>query len=491
MSMIVNTNVSSLSAQRALAESASMMSKAMERLSSGDRINSAADDAAGLAIVQRMTAQINGLNMAVKNANDGIALTKSVEGALVEVVDMLQRLRELAVQSANDTNTDTDRRYIQEEVNLLIAEITRISTNTRHNGQLVLDGNFTNKYFQVGTEGGERIQVSVDSVASNKLGSYVLESIADTTTDPTLSTTHDTAIASHVEANTSFAIAGKGSSVTVAVADDDSVETIAKNINAKTGTHGVTAEAKTYAKLDFAATGTYILKLNGTSTGSFTATTSNGADAAAKINAISGTTGITAEVNSDNDVIIYNSAGKDIIVINDSAAAASDVNLTALKFDGSTAKGGTIVLEGTNADVGNTGRVVGSLQLRSPELFSVVDGSTTLFAAAPSASLSTVSNIALNTQSGANSAISVIDGAIEKVSSMRANLGAVQNRLEHTVSNLMNVSENTSDARSRIQDADFSVESANLAKAQVLQQAGTAMLAQSNARPQLVLQLLQ
>ena len=196
MSMIVNTNVSSLSAQRALAESASMMSKAMERLSSGDRINSAADDAAGLAIVQRMTAQINGLNMAVKNANDGIALTKSVEGALVEVVDMLQRLRELAVQSANDTNTDTDRRYIQEEVNLLIAEITRISTNTRHNGQLVLDGNFTNKYFQVGTEGGERIQVSVDSVASNKLGSYVLESIADTTTDPTLSTTHDTAIAS-------------------------------------------------------------------------------------------------------------------------------------------------------------------------------------------------------------------------------------------------------------------------------------------------------
>ena len=129
--------------------------------------------------------------------------------------------------------------------------------------------------------------------------------------------------------------------------------------------------------------------------------------------------------------------------------------------------------------------------MRSPELFSVVDGSTTLFAAAPSASLSTVSNIALNTQSGANSAISVIDGAIEKVSSMRANLGAVQNRLEHTVSNLMNVSENTSDARSRIQDADFSVESANLAKAQVLQQAGTAMLAQSNARPQLVLQLLQ
>ena len=162
MSMVVNTNVSSLTAQRALAESASMLDKAMARLSSGSRINSASDDAAGLAIVQRMTAQINGLNMAIKNANDGISLTQSIEGALVEVSDMLQRLRELAVQSANDTNTNTDRAFLQEEVNLLIAEITRVSSNTRYNQMTVLDGTFTNKIMQVGTEGGEVIQFSVD-----------------------------------------------------------------------------------------------------------------------------------------------------------------------------------------------------------------------------------------------------------------------------------------------------------------------------------------
>ena len=172
MSLVVNTNVSSLTAQRGLAESGDMLDKAMARLSSGSRINSASDDAAGLAIVQRMSAQINGLNMAVKNANDGISLTQSIEGALVEVVDMLQRVRELAVQSANDTNTNTDRAFLQEEVNLLIAEITRVSANTRFNQTTVLDGSFNNKILQVGTEGGETIQFSVDSVSSDKLGAY-------------------------------------------------------------------------------------------------------------------------------------------------------------------------------------------------------------------------------------------------------------------------------------------------------------------------------
>ena len=172
MAMIVNTNVSSLTAQRSLAQSSTMLDSAMERLSTGSKINSASDDAAGLAIVQRMTAQINGLAMAVKNANDGIALTQSVEGALVEVSDMLQRLRELSIQAANATNTDIDRNFIQEEVNLLLAEISRVSSNTRFNNQPVLDGTFLNKQLQVGTEGGEVITMSVDSVSASALGSY-------------------------------------------------------------------------------------------------------------------------------------------------------------------------------------------------------------------------------------------------------------------------------------------------------------------------------
>ena len=172
MSMVVNTNVSSLTAQRSLAASSNMLDTAMERLSTGSKINSASDDAAGLAIVQRMTSQIQGLQMAVKNANDGISMTQSIEGALVEVSDMLQRLRELSIQAANATSTDVDRSYIQEEVNLLIAEITRISANTRYNGQHVLDGTFSNVQLQVGTEGGETINFSVDSTAANQLGSF-------------------------------------------------------------------------------------------------------------------------------------------------------------------------------------------------------------------------------------------------------------------------------------------------------------------------------
>ena len=172
MSLAVNTNVASLTAQRALAYSDSLQSEAMTRLSTGSKINSASDDAAGLAIAQRMTSQINGLNMAIKNANDGISLTQSVEGALVEVSEMLQRLRVLSVQAANDTNTGVDRKAIQEEVDLLIAEITRVSNNTRFNNQLVLDGSFKDKQIQVGTQSGEAINVAIGSSSADKLGAY-------------------------------------------------------------------------------------------------------------------------------------------------------------------------------------------------------------------------------------------------------------------------------------------------------------------------------
>ena len=169
MALVINTNVSSLTSQRALAESKSELNTAMERLSTGLKINSASDDAAGLAMTQRMTAQVRGLSMAVKNANDGIAMTKSVEGAIGEVSDMLQRMRELAIQAANGTNSSADRTFLQNEVNLLIQEITRVSTNTRYNGELILDGTFLNKQLQVGIEEGEVITMSVESIAAENL----------------------------------------------------------------------------------------------------------------------------------------------------------------------------------------------------------------------------------------------------------------------------------------------------------------------------------
>ena len=719
MSLVVNTNVSSLTAQRSLAESAAMLDQAMERLSSGSKINSASDDAAGLAIVQRMTAQIKGLNMAVKNANDGIAMTQSVEGALVEVTDMLQRLRELAIQAANNTNTDADRTFIQEEVNLLVAEITRISTNTRYNGQLVLDGSFLNKQLQVGTEGGEIIEMSVGSVAADKLGAYVV------TGDRIEAQLGDGAgsYANITDTTDDFIISGNNISKTIDIVAKDSAKNVASKINAVSGETGVTAEARTYALLssEYATDQSYNLLVNNTHTGTFVISSSNVQDAVDKINAISGTTGVTATSTDDNKVRLFHREGGDILVENQStntalrvqslgfdgeskmpsmiwhrataeetgaatvqlgnirnantytlvqkstgqtwtfsvtastdgeatsqnvedainaiagvsgfkvgavtgnatdfqvtateAFGAFDIykdtditdatkrqtfegvgrhteiaaatmtagthsltlsnastgksyafsvtlalnsgaaNATALANaingisgvsgfsayeDGTTANNvhihgsadfgnwslsGLTSIDGTEAHAGDlnyfdkalsaggtansdAATVQGNIELTSSKLFSVsqtAEESTVVtdpkvatgslvndnYFTTQGASLKTVSNVDFRTASGAGFAIKVIDGAIERVSSMRSNLGAIENRLNHTVSNLMNIAENTSAARSRIQDADFSVESANLAKSQVLQQAGTAMLAQANAKSQLVLQLLQ
>jgi flagellin len=603
MSLVVNTNISSLTAQRSLTESDYLLETAMERLSSGKKINSASDDAAGLAIVERMTAQINGLNMAIKNANDGISLTQSIEGALVEVTDMLQRLRELSVQSANDSNNGTDRRYIQEEVSLLLAEITRVSTNTRYNGARVLDGSFINKSLQVGTEGGEKIQISVNNVAASALGNqYKLSTgraalSGSTALKAANNTTQDDII-----------VNGKTMSRTIDVATGDSAKQIAAKINVETGNTGVSALAKTYAQLTSSSATDGTFKVTFTAggvdyqTGNFVMSSGNASDAVSKINEISGSTGVVASVTSDNKVLLHDSDGDDIIMRVTTYPSGVTANVTSYDFYGTSAIGSAVSLGSGN----EYGRVIGQMIAQGPENFSIsqtsaadddafdtktagqlddtaatagpdtynptdvspsspqvltvtevgnevggevivitglaedgvtaqtetftlsgtagtVTTGTKLFSridsytwtenpgdadvgnvgtikigtagngqwATGASSLSALGNINLQTQQGSNDAILVIDGAIEKVSSMRAYLGAIENRLEHTVSNLMNVAENTADSRSRIYDADFSVESANLAKAQVLQQVGAAMLTQANARPQLVLQLLQ
>ena len=838
MSLVVNTNVSSLTAQRALAFADSLQGEAMERLSTGSKINSASDDAAGLAIAQRMTSQVNGLNMAIKNANDGISLTQSVEGALVEVADMLQRMRELSVQSANDTNTGTDRKAIQEEVNLLVAEITRVSANTRFNNQKVLDGSFQNIQLQVGTEAGEAIGFSLESTSANALGAY---KISGDIVAAELGAGSG-AIANKTDADDDIIINGNSVSKTIDVSALDSAKATAAKINEVSGDTGVTATAKTHGKLYSmsSADETISLKINNKTTGDFIMSSTNVTDALDKINAISGSTGVTATKNSANQVILYSSDGSDILVENEKAVATlrmktvgndglsevkalatnakkvdnailtsstahtfknlttglntsfsttavdtaaqytslvngalgassgtsanrvSTANLSAIatgdyylkqastgdvyqltlaatteagwdtaltnaklyggdhdgiaksladdvkigtvsstaanytnnklqmtgsalfgdfdvfsdtitsltimdsahtynrtgvegngievttahgagalagavvatQFAAATAAGnmtlvdsgtiftassgvvteetsviittggtetgnavmivgedrhgnaiaetlditgaagtftsnlafqkitsittaaasvGTIdanltapgtaftyrgaremgdfdIVEGaatvtasainTNTTTGDidsmdtelaisggqdSATVQGTIALESSKLFSVTQSGTeaTYSTSAPTgprndnyfttgaATLNTVSNIDLRTQVGASNALAILDGAIEKISSMRADLGAIENRLDHTVNNLMNVAENTESARSRIQDADFAAESAKLSKAQVLKQAGVGMLAQANAGSQLVLQLLQ
>jgi flagellin len=265
---------------------------------------------------------------------------------------------------------------------------------------------------------------------------------------------------------------------------------VASQINSVTGATGVSASAKTHALIAFGATGSFTFDLNGTSVGTFSASANDVNDAVAKINSVSGTTGVTATANAAGTaVMLLDAKGDDITIHNKTTTSGHTMTVEAYGHDGSTGEGTSRTLLVHTGSVNSATRVLGNLSLSSSSTFSVVDASG--YFTSGDASLSTVSNVNLSTQAGANSAIAVVDGAIEKVSSMRASLGAIENRLEHTVSNLMNIAENTQDSRSRILDADFSVESANLAKAQVLQQVGAAMLTQANARPQLVLQLLQ
>jgi len=331
MSIVVNTNIGSLNAQRSLAESSRELSTAMERLSSGKKINSASDDAAGFAIAERMTAQIRGLNMATKNANDGLAMLSTIENATNDVTDMLQRIRELAVQASNDTNSSTDRIYLQREVDSLLNEINRVASHTVYNNKTVLDGTHTGQ-LQVGTENGQNITFNIKSIDTDTLGLTGDTSANETAEDP--------------DANPVLragAFTPGVDPLVIATTDDDNLVT----------------------------------------------------DAAAQLTAA------------------------------------------------------------TTADAGDE-----------------------------------ILGLSVLTAADAEAALAKISVAIEQVGGNRAEYGSLANRLEYTVSNLMNVAEFTTSARSRIEDADFAAESARLAKAQVLQQTGTAMLAQANASSQLAIQLI-
>jgi len=703
MSLLINTNVASLTAQRAIAGSQNELTTAMERLSTGSKINSASDDAAGLAMSQRMTAQIQGLNMAIKNSNDGIAMTKSIEGAIAEVSDMLQRMRELSIQAANGTNSASDRTYLQDEVNLLIQEVTRISANTRYNGSLILDGTFINKQLQVGIEEGEHITFSVDSIAAKQIGAHTLigngvnpETPSATAPNNPMTTAED------------IEIFGYLGSKTVESSSQDTSKEVAEKVNLLTAETGVKAYAKTYAALSSGdpAARTYNIKINGYQTGNFIISSTDVGDAVDAVNRISGSSGVTAKVEN-NKVVLFDADGDDITIENTKvgtefvdlvveklgedglvsntvgqpirlgegatgtntiATFTQDAGTTALyngqthtMTDGTTtltftADAGatslelqegfrnatgydnfkydvTIVAASTKSTITYTARepgviqtaeiptltphanvtdeaatvvgiagasadatrISGTLKFVSANSFSVeqagptkatftqahgslasyasashtlTDGKTTLSitrgAGAPTianlvadfnaasgfadfayditagtggfiftaktageirtadqpvlaatgvtlgaltvgvagdqvgyfkdgsqtAALVDLTQVKISTEAGASDAISIIDAALDKVAQMRSDLGAIENRMEHTISNLMNIAEKTADSRSRLQDADFALESARLAKNQVLQQAGTSMLAQANQMSQLVMELL-
>ncbi|MGE4580263.1 MAG: flagellin [Desulfuromonadales bacterium] len=458
MAITINTNIMSLNAQRNLNKSQGALGKSMERLASGLRINSAKDDAAGLAISDRMTAQIRGLNQAARNANDGISLAQTAEGALSESTNILQRMRELAVQSANDTNTASDRASLQAEVDQLVSELDRIATSTQFNGKNLLDGSMSSAVFQVGANAGQTIEFGIGSAQTKDLGHIASQNVA--TVDNGVST------GSNIQIN------GKAVVASADYADDagreaDSAYALAKAINAS-GT-GVTAQAQA------------------TSVTGIDNSTNFGEDATLSINgqviydgtqgAAQSTSGLLTQINafSAKTGVVATAEGDAITL-----SAADGRNITV-------ATGA-----GTSSTPFSAAETHGQIKLTAQENITVVDGGTVIGGTSTYAVDSSKNITTLNIESvaGSNDAINQIDSALTAIDDIRGGLGAVQNRFESTIANLQNVSENLSAARSRILDADIAQETAAMTKSNILQQAGVSILAQANQAPQLALSLL-
>jgi flagellin len=595
----VNTNVGAVVAAANIEKANKELDTAIARLSSGLRINSAKDDAAGMAIVSKMESQVKGLTMAIRNGTDSQNLIDTSEGAQVETVNILQRLRELAIQSANDSNTALDRTFINAEATQLIAEVDRIANQTSWNEVNLLDGTFSSKQFQLGSNAGEDVTFSIDSAKSADIGNYRVNGTS------TLIDANDDIITAQT-----LTLSGNIGSTTSAIAAGSSAATVASGVNAVTSLTGISATAVSKVKMHSMTTAgdvTFTLGNDASTPGSasISATVTDVTDIRSikdAINAVAGTTGITAAVHSDGNsaLVLTHSTGEDIKITaftHSGANATAHIHVDVLDQDGAAVTEGagfansqilndittataslvastllgtagtatltsvkdtfnakltiastgtqsnSLIIVGTGADgsaltetlalatsagsvtsvntfatitsitesgglaassaltvgqLANTGvDGVGQVRFNSSAAFSVTTDEVTNgegflgTTASNSASLSALSSVTLGTVSGAEAAIDIIDGAIAKINDQRSDLGAISNRLDATISNLSNIVTNTQASVSNVRDADFSLETSRLTRAQILSQAATSMLAQANASKQSVLQLLQ
>lgn len=463
----------SLNAQRNLNASQSVMQTSIQRLSSGLRINSAKDDAAGMAISEGMTSQIRGMQQAVRNANDGISLSQTAEGAMQETTQILQRMRELALQAANSTNNTDNRQSIQKEISQLQQELDRNAQNTQFNGQRILDGSFSSASFQVGANANQTISFTIGSIMSSAIGGVASQTgttvSANAATDITISIAGGPA----TSINSSAGFAGPDASQ-----DGTSAYAKAAAINAA-GISGLNVTASTAGTQTVGAIGgtagdTYDLTLNGVAvfTNTDVAAGLSNTQLRDAINSVSSQTGVIASLNG-GDMTLTAADGRNITVTEGGTgftAGTDGLTVTggpfaaALRGNISISATDSLAIGGTVADIGLSAAIA-----KDTNGVNVVD---------------------VTTAEGAQAAILRIDSALISVNSNRATMGALQNRFDLTIANLQNVTENLSAARSRIQDADFAAETANLTKGQILQQAGTAMLSQANSMPQSVLKLL-
>lgn len=486
----INTNIGALAAQANMSRVNEDLNTAMTRLSTGLRINAAKDDAAGMAIGEKMTSQIMGLNQAVRNATDGKNLIDTTESAHVEVSSMLQRLRELAVTSANDTNTASDRGNIVSETRQLMAEINRVSETTTFNGMKVMDGTFQGKQLQIGADGGQTVAINVDSTRATDIGAFTLKSDVNVA-----------AGASTVAAGTELVISGHSGSAKVTQTAEMSAKDMAAAINDTTSQTGVSAQAKTVAKLSgLSAAGTLSFEINGTDVGPVSI--SDATDLRSlrdAINAKTTATGVTAKMGENNgEIILTDTTGENIEISafdsDDGAGTDLSMDVDVLNADETASTSGftsTTTIDDTAGDATVTGQVT----MSSTKVFSVHTSDNTTDEAFfensnSSGTLEQLAEIDLSTAEGASKALNVIDMALSKVSQSRSDLGAVSNRLDSTISNLTNISTSVQAAKSQVMDADFAAESTKLARGQILSQAATAMLAQANASKQSVMSLL-
>ncbi len=477
---VINTNISSLTAQRNLAASQTSLSTSMQRLSSGLRINSAKDDAAGLAIAERMTAQIRGTNQAARNANDGISMAQTAEGDLAQISSNLQRVRELAVQSANSTNSAGDRAALNNEASQLITEIDRVAQTSSFNGIKLLDGTFTAQAFQVGANSTANDRISITAITSARSNSLGVGSGSSYSTSlSALTATTNVALTAGGLVLNGYQVGASASDGVSSAESDSSAIAKATAINAVTGSTGVTAtvDATSLAVTATAVGGDTVgASVNGVLLGTAGAVTLStnatvaAAEMTAAINAVSNQTGVTA-VASGAGYTLTAADGRNITI---AATTAGDSGLTAAT---------------THASINLTSASSGGITIGGAQFAAI--GVAAVGANAATATVGAgVSSLDLTTVGGAQAALTTVDAAINTISSSRASLGAYQARFASVVVSLQTSAENTSAARSRVQDADFAVETANLSRAQILQQAGTAMVAQANQMPQGVLALL-
>jgi flagellin len=504
MTSIINTNINSLNAQRNLGLNQASLSNSMQRLSSGLRINSAKDDAAGLAISDRMTSQIRGLSQASRNANDGISLSQTAEGALGEVTSNLQRIRELAVQSANSTNTASDRASLDQEVQQRIAEIDRVTSQTSFNGQKLLDGSFGTATFQVGADVGQTISIDLSNSMRNtnlgktadyaggaafvssagalgQQGTGVVAATAFTGAAGFLSLSVGTGQAVNIGAS----VAGTITNAAALGQTAGSAFAKAAAINAA-GVGGLTATADTTVVMAYTATSTagFALTIGGVSVQAATTGPLTGAALASAINTNSAQTGVTATFSGGN--MTLNAVDGRNIILGQTATATEGFQLAA-----GTNNTVNTALDGTAGTATLT--AVGTLRLQAAGTITAAGtgvANAGLAAQAYALGTNALNTTTVTTVANANAAITTVDAAMTNVSTLRGTFGAIQNRFDSVIANLSSSVENLSASRSRIQDADFATETANLSRSQILQQAGTAMVAQANQLPQGVLALL-